>query len=185
MVPKANLIFVSMVASVIPQALVVAHDNPNVSTIPGGWTHRATTHPVTHEDLATWEKLCQMNSDLASMGRPGWVSKQLAEGIQYTFTFSNCPPVNVYEVPWLRDLVVEKLVVAHDDPKHSRATPEELGVWDKFCQMNSDLASMEKPVEVSKQQAPGFKYTYTYGNDDRVIVYVVPWLRDLVVKKLV
>ena len=105
MVPKANFIFVSMVASVIPQALVVAHDNPNVSTMPGGWTHRATP-----EELGVWDKFCQMNSDLASMGQPVEVSKQQASGFKYTFTFSNRDPVIVYAVPWLRDLVVQKLI---------------------------------------------------------------------------
>ena len=88
-----------MVASVIPQALVVAHDNPNVS-MPGGWTHSRATP----EELGVWDKFCQMNSDLASMEKPVEVSKQEAPGFQYTFTFSNRPPVDVYEVPWLRDL---------------------------------------------------------------------------------
>ena len=132
-----------------------------------------------------------MNSDLASMEKPVEVSKQEAPGFQYTFTFSNRPPVNVYEVPWLRDLVVQKLIY---NPNVSmprgwdhggRATPAGLGVWDKFCQMNSDLASMEKPVEVSKQEAPGFQYTFTFSNRPPVNVYEVPWLRDLVVQKLI
>ena len=95
-----------MVASVIPQALVVAHDNPNVS-MPRGWNHSSRATP---EELGVWDKFCQMNSDLASMEKPVEVSKQEAPGFQYTFTFSNRPPVNVYEVPWLRDLVVQKLI---------------------------------------------------------------------------
>lgn len=105
MVRKANLIFVSMVlASVIlPQALVVARDNP----MPGGWTHSRSPTP---EDLAVWDKvITKVNSDLVSMGQPVKVSTQVVSGIKYNFIFSNGDQVSVYSVPWEQKLEVSEV----------------------------------------------------------------------------
>jgi hypothetical protein len=109
MVRKANVIFVSMLlASVIlPQALVVARDNPKVPPIAGGWTQSRSPTP---EDLAVWDKvITQVDSDLASMGQPVEVSSQVVSGIKYNFTFSNGDQVSVYSVPWLQKLEVSEV----------------------------------------------------------------------------
>ena len=84
------------------------------------------------------------------------------------------------------------LVVArsNDDPKappiaggwtQSRdPTPEDLAVWDEvITKVNTDLASMGTPVEVTSQVVSGIKYKFIFSNGDKVTVYSVPWLQKL------
>mmetsp|Transcript_37972 Transcript_37972/g.47063 ORF Transcript_37972/g.47063 Transcript_37972/m.47063 type:complete len:116 (+) Transcript_37972:57-404(+) len=64
-------------------------------------------------------------------------------------------------------------------------TPDDLAVWQKvITNVNTDLASMGQPVEVSSQVVSGIKYKFIFSNGDRVGVYSVPWLQKLEVSEV-